>query len=73
VILQEGREEERELALQRERSLILRQLTKKVGELPEATRNRVSTLSFDQLELLGENLLDFTTLADLETWLAAHR
>lgn len=47
---QEGREEGRKEALQRERSLILRLLTKKVGELAESTRDRVSTLSSEQLD-----------------------
>jgi predicted transposase YdaD len=67
---QEGREEERELALQRERRLILRLLTKKIGELDEGLRQQVLSMSFEQLELLGEALLDFSGLANLQAWLA---
>lgn len=68
LILEEGREEGRELALQRERSLLLRLLTKKVGALDEPMRDRISSLSIEQLEALGEALLDFTAVADLEAW-----
>jgi predicted transposase YdaD len=52
-----------------ERSLILRQLSRRVGELPDALRSQINTLSVPQLESLGEALLDFSSLADLEAWL----
>jgi len=55
------------------KSLILRQLNRRVGEVPESVRSRVAALSISQLEELGEALLDFTSLADLEVWLAAVR
>ncbi len=55
---------------ERERSLILRQLTRRVGELPDAIGGQITALSLEQLEGLGEALLDFSGLADLETWLA---
>ncbi|NJP09961.1 MAG: DUF4351 domain-containing protein [Leptolyngbyaceae cyanobacterium RU_5_1] len=51
-----------------ERSLILRQLTRQLGELPKATQARINTLSLEQLENLGEALLEFEAIADLETW-----
>jgi predicted transposase YdaD len=54
---------------QGERSLILRQLSRRVGELPDALRSQINTLSVPQLEALGEALLDFSSLADLEAWL----
>jgi len=63
-------EEGIEQGLQRERSLILRQLARRVGELPEPVRSQIDTLPIDQLEALGESLLDFSGLPDLETWLA---
>jgi predicted transposase/invertase (TIGR01784 family) len=66
---EEGREEERELSLQRQRSLLLRQLTRRLGELGESLGDRVQSLPFEQLEELGEALLDFESLADLEQWL----
>ncbi|ACC84159.1 DUF4351 domain-containing protein [Nostoc punctiforme] len=48
--------------------LILRQLTRRVGELPQEMLNRIETLSLEQLENLGEALLDFQAIADLEAW-----
>ena len=51
-----------------ERSLILRLLTRRVGELPQLWRDRVNSLSLEQLENLGEALLDFQGIRDLETW-----
>jgi predicted transposase YdaD len=55
--------------LQRERALVLRQLTRRVGKVPDALRHRVEKLSVTQLEDLGEALLDFAKLADLKAWL----
>jgi len=56
---------------QGERSLVLRLLTRRVGEVPEPMRTQIEALSIPQLELLGEALLDFTSLSDLEVWLAS--
>ena len=67
-IKEEGREEGRE---EGERSLVLRQLTRRVGELPQEVRERVETLELEQLENLGDALLDFTSMADLQAWLEA--
>jgi hypothetical protein len=53
-----------------ERSLVLRQLNRKVGQLPDVVLEQVESLPIEQLETLAEALLDFTTLADLESWLA---
>ncbi len=50
--------------------LVLRLLQKRVGELPQSTRESIQSLSLSQLEELGEALLDFTALDDLLTWLA---
>jgi hypothetical protein len=55
---------------QGERSLILRLLTRKFGELPDSLQSPMDRLTLSQLENLGEALLDFATLTDLETWLA---
>ncbi|WP_366146307.1 DUF4351 domain-containing protein [Crocosphaera sp.] len=51
------------------RSLIFRQLTKRVGELSPEVHQSVENLSLEQLENLGEALLDFNNMADLENWL----
>ncbi|BAY73719.1 hypothetical protein NIES25_01270 [Nostoc linckia NIES-25] len=69
-IKEEGREEGREAEA---RSLIVRLLTKRVGELPQQVRECIESLSLEQLENLGEALLDFTSMADLQAWLSAER
>jgi predicted transposase/invertase (TIGR01784 family) len=68
-ILREGREEGREEGLRRERTLVLRQLTRKLGELPQEMSDRINNLSIEQIENLGEALLDFQEMTDLEAWL----
>jgi predicted transposase/invertase (TIGR01784 family) len=52
-----------------ERSLILRQLDRRFGALPEPLSAQIATLSLAQIEALAEALLDFQLIADLETWL----
>lgn len=55
---------------QREASaLILRQLQRRLGTLAAAQRARVQALPVEQLEDLGEALLDFAAGADLDDWL----
>lgn len=71
--LQEGRQEGRQEGLEKERALIVRQLTRKVGRLPEVVLEAMQQLSLAQLEDLGEALLDFEGLANLEAWLAQLR
>ncbi len=55
---------------QGEKSLVLRLLTRRVGELPQQVCQQVESLSLEQLESLGEALLDFTSMADLNAWLS---
>jgi predicted transposase YdaD len=55
--------------LEERRSLILRQLSRRVGELTPTLRSQVQALSLAQLESLGESLLDFVGIEDLERWL----
>ncbi|MEH2303191.1 MAG: DUF2887 domain-containing protein [Nostoc sp.] len=57
-----GREEEA-------RSLILKLLNRKVGAIPDQLQTQIQALSLEQLEGLGEALLDFSAIADLEGWL----
>ncbi|WP_313888509.1 DUF4351 domain-containing protein [Nostoc spongiaeforme] len=52
------------------RSLVLRLLSRKLGELPQEVRSQIDVLSLTQLESLGEALLDFSSLLDLTNWLA---
>jgi len=56
-----------------ELNLVLRQLTRRLQQnLSNELRSQISTLPLPRLEELGEALLDFTTLTDLEQWLASH-
>jgi len=62
----QGREEgRREEAV----SLILRLLNRRLGEISSTLSQQIQELSLEQLETLGEALLDFTSLTDLTTWL----
>lgn len=54
---------------QGERSLILRQLTRRLGDIPEELRSRIAELPLEQLDILGEALLDFRGMDDLTNWL----
>ncbi|MEM9216873.1 MAG: DUF4351 domain-containing protein [Cyanobacteria bacterium P01_F01_bin.150] len=55
------------------RSLILRLLTRQVGELSESTVEQVNQLPVDALEFLGEALLDFDQMVDLNQWLTEYQ
>lgn len=52
-----------------EQKLVLRQLQRRVGELPQEVIEEVQNLSLEKLEALGEALLDFTSMDDLLNWL----
>jgi Domain of unknown function (DUF4351) len=58
-----------ERGLQQEQALVLRQLTRKLGNIPTELPPQINSLSIEQLESLGEALLDFNAIADLENWL----
>ena len=68
-IKEEGREEGREATA----NIITRQLRKRLGELPQEVRSVILGLSLSMLEELGEALLDFTSVADLQAWLEEHQ
>jgi predicted transposase YdaD len=53
------------------RSLLLRQLSKKLGNLSPRYRTQIKNLTLKQMQTLCEALLDFTTIADLDLWLKA--
>jgi flagellar biosynthesis/type III secretory pathway protein FliH len=52
-----------------ERQLVLKLLTRKLGGLSPELITKVSELSLDRLETLGEDLLDFEGIGELENWL----
>jgi predicted transposase YdaD len=70
-ILSRGEQIGAQIGEQRERALVLRLLTRQVGELPQQTTARIDALSLEELENLAVALLDFKTLVDLEVWLSA--
>ncbi|AOX00448.1 hypothetical protein BJP34_14160 [Moorena producens PAL-8-15-08-1] len=71
--LQEGRAEGlkqgREEGAQRERALILRLLSRSLGEIPSELQQQILQLSLDKLEGLSEACLDFSNVDDLRAWL----
>jgi predicted transposase/invertase (TIGR01784 family) len=72
-VREEVRREVREEIKQSEVNLVLRQLTRRLNQaVPSTIATQIQSLSFEQLEELGEALLDFTTLADLEAWFIGH-
>jgi predicted transposase/invertase (TIGR01784 family) len=52
------------------RGLVIRQLTRKLGDVSTTLLFKIKALPLEQLELLGEDLLDFTSISNLEQWLA---
>jgi predicted transposase/invertase (TIGR01784 family) len=70
-IVRKGLEEGRALGRHQEAStLLLRQLERRCGPLPPSQRDRIDLLPLEQLEGLGDALLDFQGPADLEHWLS---
>ncbi|MBE9249141.1 DUF4351 domain-containing protein [Dolichospermum sp. LEGE 00240] len=70
---QEGRQEGKQEGKQEgEKNLILRLLHRRIGEIDALLIERITGLSIEQLENLGEALLDFSSVADLEAWLTQH-
>jgi Domain of unknown function (DUF4351) len=53
-----------------QQELVFRQLKRRVGSISVDLEARVKALPLAQLEELGEALLDFSSIADLETWLS---
>jgi predicted transposase YdaD len=69
-ILQKGENRgRREGALREAQSLILRQLTRRIGNVAPEIRSQVEASSITQLEALGDSLLDFSSSDDLANWL----
>ncbi len=67
--MDEGREEGRAEEAQ---ALVLRLLSRRFDTISPATGVQISGLSLNKVEDLGEALLDFSNLGDLETWLRSH-
>ena len=55
-----------------EKNLLLRQLSKRFGKLGDVYITSINSLTIAQLEDLGEALIDFGDINDLEQWLKSH-
>jgi flagellar biosynthesis/type III secretory pathway protein FliH len=64
--LQQGIQQGRQ---QGEAYLLLRQLQRRFGEIPQNLEETIRNLPVERLEDLGLALLDFNTLTDLDNWL----
>jgi predicted transposase/invertase (TIGR01784 family) len=65
--MQRGRSEGRQ---QEALALVIKLLTRKFGNLSPMLISQVSDRSVEEVESLGEALLDFQSINDLETWLS---
>jgi hypothetical protein len=66
---EQGRLEEPEASRRWGAGLVLRQLQRRVGVFPAELATPIGDLPLEHIEVLGEALLDFNDLGDLETWL----
>ncbi|MBE9175043.1 DUF4351 domain-containing protein, partial [Synechocystis salina LEGE 06155] len=69
-VYRDAREEGRiEGRAEGEIALVLRQLGRRFGVLPKEIEGQIQGLSLEQVEALGEALLDFEGMEDLQQWL----
>ncbi len=66
--MEKGIVEGRELG---ERALVIKLLTRKLRNIFPEILERVNGLNLERLEVLAEDLLDFTSLVDLESWISS--
>ena len=52
-----------------EKSLVIRMLNRKLGQLDAGSIDRINNLDLETTESLGDALLDFNTINDLTAWL----
>ncbi|NEP39331.1 MAG: DUF4351 domain-containing protein, partial [Okeania sp. SIO2H7] len=50
-------------------AIIMRQLKKRFGDISTAINTQIEGLPLEDLEVLTEDILDFNTLEDLQSWL----
>src|SRR5579871_4123504 len=53
--------------------IVMRQIKKRYGAITPEIETRLESLTADQLDQLSEDFLDFTSITDLENWLARHQ
>ncbi|MEA5620779.1 DUF2887 domain-containing protein [Cronbergia sp. UHCC 0137] len=68
-VYQEGRQEGRQ---EGETILLMRLLSKRFGKLSDRYIENINNLTIPQLEDLGEALLDFVNITDLDHWLTSN-
>ncbi|ELR99390.1 DUF4351 domain-containing protein [Gloeocapsa sp. PCC 73106] len=56
--------------IEREKSLVIRLLKRRLGEIPAHLEAEIRNLPLEAVERLGEALLDFQSLEDLVSWLS---
>ncbi|MCY7337212.1 MAG: DUF4351 domain-containing protein, partial [Chamaesiphon sp.] len=44
---------------------------KRVGDIAPEIQTQIENLTLERLEILGEDLLDFTNITDLDLWLSS--
>lgn len=55
--------------IERDKDLIIRQITRKLGTINSDLQSQVKALNIDDLERLAEDFLDFNSIDDLQEWL----
>jgi hypothetical protein len=53
-------------------NLLVRMLSKRFGKLTNSYIENINSLTIAQLEDMGEALLDFVDITDLDEWLKSH-
>jgi predicted transposase YdaD len=69
-ILAEGEEKGKTQGrVEEAKGLVIRQLTRKLGNVSPTLLAKIEALPLERVESLGEDLLDFTSISNLEQWL----
>jgi hypothetical protein len=55
--------------IERDKDLIIRQITRKLGTITPDLQSQIKALNIDDLEQLAEDFLDFNSIDDLQEWL----
>jgi predicted transposase YdaD len=72
-VFQVGQQEGRQIGQQEGKTdLVLRLVNRRCGVLSLSHEKQIRGLAIEHLETLGEALLDFTGMEDLENWLKAY-
>jgi hypothetical protein len=73
LAMERGEELGKELGLkrgfEREKQLVIRLIKRKLGEISSETESQIKALNIDDVEKLGEDLFDLTSINDLQSWL----